>query len=166
MVIGGQAVLLYGEPRLTRDIDITLGIGPEKAGEIVTLAGELGLRILVEDALAFAKSTFVLPCKEEGSGIRVDFIFSQSSYEEEAIRRARTVGLKNGEARFASLEDVLIHKIIAGRPRDLEDARRILIKNTTFEMDYILRWLREFDRVLGSGYEETFRRLLEDARPA
>jgi hypothetical protein len=26
MVIGGQAVLLYGEPRLTRNIDITLGI--------------------------------------------------------------------------------------------------------------------------------------------
>jgi hypothetical protein len=26
IVIGGQAVLLYGEPRLTRDINITLGI--------------------------------------------------------------------------------------------------------------------------------------------
>ncbi|MDI3467220.1 MAG: hypothetical protein OJF50_006041 [Nitrospira sp.] len=26
MIIGGQAVLLYGEPRLTRDIDVTLGI--------------------------------------------------------------------------------------------------------------------------------------------
>ncbi len=24
MIIGGQAVLLYGEPRLTRDIDIAL----------------------------------------------------------------------------------------------------------------------------------------------
>jgi len=24
MIIGGQAVLLYGEPRLTRDVDITL----------------------------------------------------------------------------------------------------------------------------------------------
>ncbi len=31
MVIGGQAVLLYGEPRLTRDIDITLGVKPGKA---------------------------------------------------------------------------------------------------------------------------------------
>jgi hypothetical protein len=30
MIIGGQAVLLYGEPRLTRDIDITLGIDIEK----------------------------------------------------------------------------------------------------------------------------------------
>jgi len=27
MVIGGQAVFLYGEPRMTKDIDITLGMG-------------------------------------------------------------------------------------------------------------------------------------------
>jgi predicted nucleotidyltransferase len=38
MIIGGQAVLIYGEPRLTKDIDITLGInvdGLEKILEIV-----------------------------------------------------------------------------------------------------------------------------------
>ena len=26
MIIGGQAVLLYGEPRLTKDIGVTLGV--------------------------------------------------------------------------------------------------------------------------------------------
>ena len=26
MIIGGQAVLLYGTPRMTKDIDITLGV--------------------------------------------------------------------------------------------------------------------------------------------
>jgi hypothetical protein len=30
MVTGGQAVLLYGEPRLTRDIDITLGVSTDQ----------------------------------------------------------------------------------------------------------------------------------------
>ena len=30
MIIGGQAVLIYGEFRLTRDIDITLGVGEER----------------------------------------------------------------------------------------------------------------------------------------
>jgi len=29
MVIGGQAVLVYGEPRATKDIDVTLGLGIE-----------------------------------------------------------------------------------------------------------------------------------------
>jgi len=30
MIIGGQAVLLYGTPRLTRDIDIILGVDTDK----------------------------------------------------------------------------------------------------------------------------------------
>jgi len=35
MIIGGQAVLVHGEPRLTKDIDITLGIGVEDSGLIL-----------------------------------------------------------------------------------------------------------------------------------
>ena len=37
MIIGGQAVLLYGEPRLTKDIDITLGVTPVRLLEIESL---------------------------------------------------------------------------------------------------------------------------------
>jgi hypothetical protein len=47
MVIGGQAVLLHGEPRLTRDVDITLGAGLERIGDVVALLGVAGLRALV-----------------------------------------------------------------------------------------------------------------------
>jgi len=41
MVIGGQAVLLYGEPRLTKDIDITLGIPIDRldARSVVVVVG-------------------------------------------------------------------------------------------------------------------------------
>ena len=48
MVIGGQAVLIYGEPRLTRDIDITLGVGPERLADVLALARVSGWRVLVE----------------------------------------------------------------------------------------------------------------------
>jgi len=30
MLVGGQAVLLHGRPRLTEDTDITLGVGPDE----------------------------------------------------------------------------------------------------------------------------------------
>ena len=46
MVIGGQAVLLYGEPRLTRGIDITLGIRTDQYENILALTGRLSLRSL------------------------------------------------------------------------------------------------------------------------
>ncbi|MCH8038872.1 MAG: hypothetical protein IH977_00820 [Nitrospinae bacterium] len=45
---------------------------------------------------------------------------------------------------FASVEDVIIHKIIAGRPRDLEDVRSVLLKNEAVHLDYIRKWLQEF----------------------
>ena len=48
MVIGGQAVLLYGEPRLTKGIDITLGIGIEGLKEVNSIIiQKLNLKILV-----------------------------------------------------------------------------------------------------------------------
>jgi hypothetical protein len=38
MIIGGQAVLLYGEPRLTRDIDITLGVDIDRQSDVTAVA--------------------------------------------------------------------------------------------------------------------------------
>ena len=129
MVIGGQAVLLYGEPRLTKDIDITLGEGIERLPEIKNLAQKLGFKILVDDPENFVRRTMVLPMQDEKSGIRIDFIFSFSLYEKQAIERAVEVKFGKTKVKFASLEDVVIHKIIAGRSRDIEDVKAILLKN-------------------------------------
>ncbi|WP_173050321.1 hypothetical protein [Nitrospira sp. KM1] len=41
MIIGGQAVLLYGEPRLTRDIDVTLGIDVDRVSGLLALTTQL-----------------------------------------------------------------------------------------------------------------------------
>ena len=43
MIIGGQAVLLYGEPRLTRDIDITLGVNIDRITELLAVVKELSI---------------------------------------------------------------------------------------------------------------------------
>jgi hypothetical protein len=51
MVIGGQAVLLYGEPRLTRDIDITLGVGPERWRELIEMSQALERETMRRDCI-------------------------------------------------------------------------------------------------------------------
>ncbi len=91
MIIGGQAVILYGESRLTRDIDITLGIGSDKLQDILNVANDLSLKPLPEDVKSFVEKTMVLPTFHEISGIRVDFIFSFTPYEREAISRVRRI---------------------------------------------------------------------------
>lgn len=129
MVIGGQAVLVYGEPRLTRDIDITLGMGVDGLDRVKKIIKAIGLKSLVEKEKAFVERNMVLPTLDKKSGIRVDFIFSFSPYERQAIGRARDIKLGRSLVRFASLEDVVIHKMIAGRARDLDDVKSILLKN-------------------------------------
>ena len=101
MIIGGQAVLLYGEPRLTRDIDITLGLDIDRLDEIISLSQDLGLNSLPQDPLKFASETMVLPTQEKTTGIRVDFIFSFTPYESQAIRRARKIFLRHQAVCFA-----------------------------------------------------------------
>jgi len=156
MVIGGQAVLLYGEPRLTRDIDIALGIGVNELGKVKKIIPAMGLKILVKNDKEFVQRTMVLPTIDKESGIRVDFIFSFSPYEREAIKRARDIKMGRTLVKFASLEDVVIHKVISGRGRDIEDVKSILLKNLGYDSDYIARWLKEFDHSLGEKFLELF----------
>lgn len=148
MIIGGQAVLLYGRPRLTRDIDITLGVDTDRLASIESVCRELGLRILVENSRDFARDTKVLPTEEPDSRVRVDFIFSFTPYEAQAIKNAKDVLMDDYTVKFASCEDVVIHKMVAGRAIDEEDVKSILAKNRdTIDLDYIEKWLSEFAKI-------------------
>jgi predicted nucleotidyltransferase len=165
MVIGGQAVLLYGEPRITRDIDITLGVDTDHLDELLELASELSLRTIPDDVREFVFQTMVLPCLHEDTGIRVDFIFSFTPYETQAIQRSNRIQIQGTEVNFASPEDVIIHKIFAGRPRDMEDARSILLRNDNVDISYIQSWLDEFDISSDEkGFRKRFKELQIDLR--
>lgn len=161
MIIGGQAVLLYGEPRLTKDIDITLGAGLDRLSAVVNAAHGAGLTPLVNPE-TFTRETMVLPCSDPESGMRVDFILSFSSFEQIAISRARTVKIGNTELRYASVEDLVIHKLIAGRARDLEDVRGILLKNPAADQAYIRKWLADFSDLTGDPYERRLDSILAE----
>ena len=164
MVIGGQAILLYGEPRLTKDIDITLGVGIDKFKEVKNVAGKLKFKILVSKAEEFVKNTMVLPVVDEKSGIRVDLIFSFSPYERQAIERANRVKFGSTIVKFASIEDVVIHKIVAGRARDIEDIKSIILKNSNYDIKYITKQLKEFDNLLNKNFLNIFRKLAKEIK--
>jgi len=163
MVIGGPAVLLYGEPRLTRDIDVTVGLTPSHLPRVLAVVQSLGLQVLVPDVTSFVEQTWVLPTLDEATGLRVDFIFSRTPYEQSAMERARKVPLGGGMVTFASPEDVIIHKMLAGRARDEEDVRSILRKQTVDAED-IRQWLEEFDAALGTATRSKFESLWEEVQ--
>lgn len=108
MLIGGQAVLLHGRPRLTEDIDVTLGVDPAHLPVLREACAGLSLRPLPDDVEAFVARTFVLPALHEESGIRVDFIFSTTPYERQAIERAVRVEVAGVAIPFATAEDLIV----------------------------------------------------------
>lgn len=149
MIIGGQAVLLYGTPRLTRDIDITLGIDTDKFFILKRVCRNVGLTILPKNPQDFIIDTKVLPTEEKRLKIRVDFIFSFTLYEKQAFKRVKRVLIDGYAVKFASCEDVIIHKMFAGRAVDEEDVKTILIKNRDkIDIKYIKKWLSEFNKAL------------------
>jgi len=161
IIIGGQAVLLYGEPRLTKDIDITIGLNIDMVDKIVKIMQEISLKPLPKDLNQFVKQTMVLPLIETESGTRVDLIFSFSQFEQDALKRANIITINNTGVRYASLEDMIIFKVFSGRPRDIEDARKILVKNQNADIKYIKEQLKilsleerdlmqDFNRILDS----------------
>ncbi len=162
MIIGGQAVLIYGEPRLTRDIDITIAATPEDLETVLKLAEDLNLRVLVEDAEEFVKRTWVLPAHDPESGFRVDFIFSWTPYERQAMRRVTVKEIGGYPVKFASPEDLIILKIVSGRPRDFEDVKGVL-RRIKVDESYILHWLGEFSKVVNRDLVEEFRKTYREA---
>ena len=152
MIIGGQALLLYGEPRLTKDIEATLGIEPGQVDLLIGVLDSLNLKPLVENVRDFVTQTWVVPALEETSGIRVDFMFSLSGYEKQAMRRFTVKNILGYPVKFASKEDLIIHKIIAGRPQDLEDVKSI-IRKQVIDKEYVQHWIKAFDESLGESFE-------------
>lgn len=124
MVIGGVANLVWGVPRATVDVDITVWVEEDQVPSFIETLRE-NVRLLVEDPAAFVQQTRVLPVETE-EDIRVDIIFGQLPYEENAIHRAHPVEFGGVPVLICTPEDLIIHKIVSERPRDREDIKGII----------------------------------------
>ncbi|MCJ7547414.1 MAG: nucleotidyltransferase [Deltaproteobacteria bacterium] len=149
MVIGGQAVAMYGRPRFTEDIDITIALTPDEAEKILRAVDE-SFTILPEDVQRFIRETWVLPLEHRETGVRVDIIFSITPFEREAIEKAQEIEIDDVSVPYALPEYLVVQKIIAGRPRDLEDAAGIMeVQGETIDVREIERLVKTF----GTGEE-------------
>lgn len=150
MLIGGHAVLLHGEPRLTLDVDVTLGVSPESLGTVLAACEAMAVDPLPVSVEDFVRETYVLPVADPATNVRVDLIFSTTPFEAAAIERAIEVEVAGERVPFATAEDLIIHKLFAGRPRDLEDVEGIVSrKGREIDWDYLATWAEEFAAVPG-----------------
>jgi hypothetical protein len=123
-VVGGIANAVWGEPRATIDVDVTVAVDEDDLPTTVpAIARSFG--VPVPDPVAFVQQTRVLPL-DTADGVRIDVIFALLPFELDAIRRAREVTIATRTVRVVTPEDLILMKIISERPRDVADAEAIV----------------------------------------
>jgi hypothetical protein len=125
VVIGGYAVFVHAQPRMTKDMDVLIESSPENASATYKGLAEFGAplaRFTVED-FADGKTVgrFGVPpiCFEIIQ--RIDGVDFASVY-------ANSIPVMiDGEipARYISADDLITNKLAAGRPQDLADVEAI-----------------------------------------
>jgi hypothetical protein len=113
--IGGLAVLRWGEPRLTRDIDLTIlaGFGAEDT-VVDGLFDRFEARI--DDAHQFALRNRVALLKA-ANGVPIDVALGALDFEQRAVERASLWDVKETELLTCSAEGLIVYKAFAGRDR-------------------------------------------------
>lgn len=124
MLIGGLAVGIWGEPRSTLDADFSLWVEPPDVERVVRRISDR-LKLMPSDPLRFAMATRVLPAITL-SGVRADLVLASLATERGLIARAKPTAIGPGKVMVVSVEDLIWMKLISERPKDIEDARRLL----------------------------------------
>lgn len=155
MVIGGHANALWGEPRATLDIDVTIWLAESGIGDLVRhLRPTFSPRVPVPES--FVRETRVLPMQTP-EGLGVDLIFGLLPYEEHAIQRAIPISVAGQDVRFCTPEDLILLKIVSTRERDRADIRGVVRRQATnLDLDYLDVRVEELARLLDRPEISTF----------
>ncbi len=146
--IGGLAVQYWGEPRFTHDVDATVAVPVEKADNFVHLVTS-HFASRVKEPVSFAQKTRMV-LVTASNGCQVDISMSLPGYEDHVMARAVEVELEPGKpVRLCSAEDLIIHKAIARRPRDIQDIEGVVYRQANrLDTAHVRYWLNEFANLL------------------
>ena len=123
-VFGAQAVVVYGVPRLSADVDVTLAMVPDAPEDFAFAMQEAGFSLRVSDP-DFVRRTRVMPFVHEATGMPLDVVLAGSGLEDEFLQRAVTTEISGTRVPVIELSDLIIAKVLAGRPKDVDDARAL-----------------------------------------
>ncbi len=124
VMIGGMALDAYTASRATMDIDLLADFPPESLDRIRECVIASGGRL---DDAADQGETRML--RFYVIGIQVDLLRAWEPEMKMLLKRAEERQCLGMALRVPALVDFIMHKLRTGRPRDLDDAIRLLVAN-------------------------------------
>lgn len=125
-LFGAQAAVVYGSARMTMDVDVTIALRPERVRPLVAALLERGFASRAHDIAAFFERSRVIPLFHESTRMPLDLVVARDSLEATFLERARPIDIGGVRVPVISPEDLVVAKLFAGRPRDIEDVRSVL----------------------------------------
>jgi hypothetical protein len=119
-VFGAQAVTSYGVPRLSADVDVTLALVPDAPEHFARDMHAAGFTLRVDDP-EFVRRTRVMPFIHVSTGMPLDVVLAGSGLEDEFLDRAVVTDVGGTLVPLIELGDLIVAKVLAGRPKDLDD---------------------------------------------
>ena len=150
-VVGGHAANLYRhDARATVDTDILVSLDRRTMEEVREMLTQRGWAVR-----SMPEGGWLLRVAHPRYG-SLDVIASETDYQRAALARAKVTKFDDIPLRALAVEDVIIHKLIAGRYKDEADVDDILRANPVFDGDYLSKWLDEWG--VRERFERTARR--------
>lgn len=124
-VFGAQAVNLHGFARATADLDLTIELGELAVSKLVAKLRQGGFVPRFADA-EFIAATRVIPVVHRASKLPIDLVLAGPGLEQQFLDEVTLRRIDKRDIPVLSLENLIITKLLAGRPKDLEDVRELV----------------------------------------
>lgn len=146
MLMGGMATRIWGLPRSTFDVDLTVALDPDALSRFSVRLEDAGFVVPEPHRKGFADTLkgmgkFSFHDYAFSPPILVDCFLPTTTYQRKAISRRREVELEARKVWVISPEDLILHKLVASRPRDLIDIDDVLlIQGDAVDRAYLRQW--------------------------
>jgi len=148
-LFGAQAAILYGVVRLSADVDVTVDLGKRSATDLVAALAAAGFELRIPDAAGFAEATRVLPFVHRASRMPLDVVLAGPGLEEQFFAGVQERRVGDVRVPVVCAEDLVAMKVLAGRPRDLDDVgASARVRRDDLDLDKIRVTLRMLERAL------------------
>lgn len=150
-LFGAQAAIVYGVARLTADVDVTVWPPGTPTSEWLAGLEEHGFMRRFADP-AFIAQTRVVPVVHSATGLPVDIVLAGPGLEEECLRRAVRQSVDGVAVPVVEIADLVILKVLAGRPKDVDDVVTLLrLNGDRVDADRVRTVLALLEEALGQS---------------
>jgi predicted nucleotidyltransferase len=144
-LMGGLAVRIHAVPRATYDVDFTISIARSELPNLYASVKELGYTVPAAQEAGWIDEVQGLPVIKlqlfvAGHVLDVDMFLAETAYQRELLSRRQRHRADGFEAWFVSPEDLVLLKLLAGRPKDYVDVADVLFIQGELDLSYLRLW--------------------------